>query len=292
MRATIRAIERKYNGITLAILLSGLFVAMVIAVAKLMPFGVDWSVHFRPAVMAVLAGQSPYNVPGFYNPPWALLPLLPLGLLPEAWGRGVLLLISLVVFFLVALRMRATKTALLLYMFNPVLLYSLHNGNLDWLVTIGLVLRPQIGLFLVLLKPQLGAAIAIYWLIEAWRKGGWRKVARTFGPVILAFVGSVALFGPWFLTADTRIDQDWNVMAHLWPYSVAPAAILFYFAVKRQQVRWAIVGAPLFSPYAIFHSFCIPMVALVDRPRVLAVVVGICWLFFAAVGGFSQASWP
>lgn len=42
----------------------------------------DSRTYFFPATREVLAGRSPYSIEGFTNPPWAVLPLIPMVILP------------------------------------------------------------------------------------------------------------------------------------------------------------------------------------------------------------------
>lgn len=76
-----------------------LFAALIIiGVAYLiLPTGEDWEIFYLPAAQQILAGQSPYQIPGFFNPPWILLPLLPLALLPAKVGSVVIFCSGLIV---------------------------------------------------------------------------------------------------------------------------------------------------------------------------------------------------
>jgi hypothetical protein len=38
----------------------------------------SWHAVFRPATVLLISGQSPYENQGFYNPPWALIPFIPM----------------------------------------------------------------------------------------------------------------------------------------------------------------------------------------------------------------------
>src|SRR5690606_38971700 len=77
--------------------------------------------------------------------------------------------------------------------------------NIDWLPLVGFVLPPQIGLFFILIKPQMGLAVALFWLVEAWREGGLREVIRVFGPVGAALALSLALYGLWPLRSSQEV---------------------------------------------------------------------------------------
>lgn len=93
----------------------------------------------------------------------ALLPILPLALMPPDVGRAAFLLLSLAGFGYAAFKL-------------------------------GAKLLPA-GAFLVVVDPQIGSMVALFCLVESWRKGGWREVLRVFWPVSLALLLSFALFG-------------------------------------------------------------------------------------------------
>lgn len=65
------------------------FVGVALSVARyLYPGGIDWINTYRPAALSVLAFRSPYTIEIFHSPPWAVIPLIPLAVLPERIGFG------------------------------------------------------------------------------------------------------------------------------------------------------------------------------------------------------------
>ena len=136
-------------------------------------------------------------------------------------------------------------------------------------------LPPQIGLFLVLAKPQVGLPIALFWLVEAWREGGWRQVVRVFAPVAVAFGLTVVLFGFWFRMWTDQPEQWWN--ASLFPYSVPVGLYLVYRALKTRDLRWALPAGPCLSPYVLFHSWSVAVLAVVHNQRWTLVVTAALW---------------
>src|SRR3990170_4101928 len=59
--------------------------------------GIDWKNFFRGSVLALIHGESPYGN-GFFNPPWVLLPLIPVALLSPALGTAILYSLNYVAF--------------------------------------------------------------------------------------------------------------------------------------------------------------------------------------------------
>ena len=249
-----------------------------------LPPGVDWGHPFRPAALALISGHSPYHIGGFLNPPWALLPLTPLALLPEPVGRAALLLLSLLAFAFTAYRLGAKPVAMALFLLSPPVLHCLLNGNLDWLVLLGFVMTPRIGLFLVSIKPQVGAAVALFWLVEAWRRGGGREIVRVFWPVTVCTLASFVLYGLWPLSFQDQLTQWWN--ASLWPFSIPVGLALLAAAFHHRRIEYAMGAGPCLSPYVLLHAWSGAIIALVPSiPELAAAVAGI-WLLLlmGAVG--------
>jgi hypothetical protein len=241
-----------------------------------LPPGVDWHLAFRPAARNLLAGRSPYAVDGFFNAPWALLPLLPIAVLPENIGRAILFLVSMVVYAFVAYRLGATKLSLLVFLLSPPVIHGLLNANIDWLAMLGFILPPQIGLFFLATKPQIGIGVAAYWLVDIWQQKGFRQVAVVFLPVTIAALVSFGLFGFWPLRFGKEIDLWWN--ASLWPASIPVGIALLVAAIRKRQIAYAMGAGPCISPYVLLHSWVGALAAIVSlQAETLAAVAGL-WL--------------
>lgn len=256
------------------------FLAVMIVLAwelsTYVPPGVDWYTAFRPATLELLSGRSPYNIPGFFNPPWTLLPLIPFALLPENVGRTLLILIGFAAFMYIGRKMGGSKWAIIAVLLSPPIIHGMLNGNIDWLALMGVVMPPQIGLFFVSIKPQIGIAIALFWLTEAWRDGGFREVFRVFAPVTLVGLLSLLLYGLWPLRASVEVNLWWN--ASLWPMSLPVGMALLVTAIRKRQINYALGASPCFAPYILFHSWIVGVYALIkSTPEIIATVIGL-WL--------------
>lgn len=156
------------SGRSRVILLVVMVLILLVAMVIYLPPAVDWQDAYRPAAMSLLAGGSPYEVSGYFNPPWALLPLLPIAVLPQPLGRALAVMVALVAYAYVAYRLGADRKTMLVFLLSPPVLHGLLNGSLDWLGALGFVMNPQLGLFFVMIKPQLGIAVAVFWLFQSW----------------------------------------------------------------------------------------------------------------------------
>ena len=261
------------SGLLLA-LLAVVLVSVTAAASIWLPPGIDWHDTFRPAARNLLSLQNPYSVEGFYYPVWCLFPLLPIAWLPESIGRAIHVLMSLAGFGYVAYRLGAQPLALAAFLVSPPVLHCLLNANIDWMPLLGVVLPPQAGLFLLVIKPQVGFVVGLFWLVEAWRKGRWREVLRVFWPATLALLATFAIFGLWPLRFAHTLSFWWN--ASLWPESIPVGVALLVAALRRRRMEYALAASPCLSPYVLFHSWCGALVALVaSQAEFLAAVAGL-----------------
>lgn len=256
------------------IILTGLLLTWAMAV--FLPPAVDWHTVFRPASLAVLSGGSPYSVDGFFYVPWSILPLLPLAFLPENIGRALLVLLTFAGYFFVARRLGAKTIAIVFLLLSPIVLHEILNGNIDWLAVLGFVFPPQIGLFFIVIKPQVGVAVGLFWFVQSWRSGGWRNTVRVFAPVALAIGLSIIIYGWWFLPARQTVSFWWN--ASLWPMSIPVGLALLVAAIRKGRIEFAMGASPCLSPYVLFHSWVGALLAIVNSvPETIAAVIGL-WI--------------
>jgi hypothetical protein len=98
----------------------------------------DWIFAFRPAALRFLSGKNPYDIAGFFNPPWALIFLTPYAILPPILGLSLLSATGFVAFFLVAKSFGNGNRFAILFLLNPfILLQNTLNPNIDWMVSLG-----------------------------------------------------------------------------------------------------------------------------------------------------------
>ncbi len=259
-------------------LVSATTLVLVATVVEL-PGGVDWSNTFRPAAEKILALRNPYEISGLVCAPWALLPVLPVAILPERLGRAVFLLTSIVAFAFAAYRLGAKPATLAVFMVSPPVLHSLLNANIDWMPLLGFGLPPPVGLFFVVIKPQIGFGIGLFWLAEAYRNGGWRDAVKLALPVTLTLALSVLVLGPWPLRWTIRPAEWWN--ASLWPMSIPVGLALLVASVRKRKAEYAMAASPCLSPYVLLHGWSGALVSIVrHQGEMLAAVLGL-WILVA-----------
>jgi len=242
--------------------------------------GIDWLETYYPAVHLMLSGQNPYGVTTLHNPFWALFPLAPFVLLGDRAGSLAYLIFSIFTYGFVAYRLRARLIAWTAFMVSLPVLYAMGMQNIDTFVLWGYILPPPIGLFLVLMKPQMGIGISIYWAYLAWRQGGWKKLLVTFAPVSAAFALSFALFGNWLAeTSENVVVSKWN--ASLWPWSIPLGLGLLYFAIRYNNEKAAISSSPMLSPYLAAHSWSVALMGLLEADLLMVLTSAGMWIFYA-----------
>ncbi len=257
-------------------LVTGVLFAVAIywAVHSIWPLlGVDWHETFYPAVHKVISGESPYEVPTFRNAPWTILLLAPFGLLSEDVGGILYFIASLAGYAWVAYSLKARPVAFAAFLFSPPVIYGLRMLNVDIFVLIGFVLPAPIGLFFVLIKPQMGIAMVIYWFAEAWRAGGVRAVLKTFSPVGISTILSFLIFGNWIVGRQSDLlGSFWN--ASLWPWALPIGLVLVALSIRDRRGDFGMAASPFLSPYLAYHSWASVLVALLryDYQIVIAVI--------------------
>lgn len=263
------------------IILLGLVIALALsfAAASLVPPAIDWTESFRPAALTLLSGHSPYNNPLIVHAPWGLIALIPLAVLPEAVGRTMMIFCALASITFVAHRLGGKPLSIAFLLLSPIVMHEILNGSIDWLAIIGFVVPPQFGLFFISIKPQIGIAVAPFWLIEAWRIGGWKHVLKVFAPFTIVLLLSFAVFGAWPFQATQYPSLWWN--ASFWPLSIPVGLALFISAVRKRRIEYAMAASPCLSPYVLFHSWIGALLSIVSSvPETIAAVVGL-WIVFA-----------
>jgi hypothetical protein len=243
------------------------------------PAGGDWLI-FLQGTQAFLHGGNPYLVGSefyrVYVPFWTYIFLAPFALLPFWVGRILLFIVSMIAFAVTAVKMGASKFQLVMFLISSSVFGGLYMGNIDFLVTLGFWMPPQIGLFFVMMKPQIGACIAIYWMYMAWREGGVNEIVRVFAPVTGAYLLSFVLYGFWLKQLFNMPNNPWNF--GIFPYVVPVGLFLLFKALQQQDKKLAGISSPLIAPYVTTYNFAIMLLSLFNRPALFLAAWVVLWL--------------
>jgi hypothetical protein len=237
--------------------------------------GADWIGAYVPAARALLAGINPYHfVPSFFNPVWILIPLIPLAVLPPFISMIIMAAIIMDIYIFIGLKLKAKPLAFAAFLLSPPVIFSFRQLNIDAFVLLGFILPAPIGLFFAILKPQIGIGMVIYWLIEAYRLGGIRRVAITFAPVTIALAVTFAMYGNWFAGS--------NLIHAAWNWSIFPFGIPIGLALLAGSFYWkkkylAASAGPFLAPYVALYSWYIALIGFFDNEILMILTVIIMW---------------
>lgn len=245
-----------------------------------MPVGLDWLHTILPATQAFLEGGNPYETNEGFRvilfPFWTFIALAPFAMLPYWIGRVLLFAVSLTCFTVTACKMGAERWQVILFLLSAPVIGCLNNGNIDWLVMMGLWMPPKIGLFFVLMKPQIGLGIALYWMYASWFVGGWVWVYRTLAPVLTAYLLSFIGYGFWIVDLSGMNVNPENLSA--FPHTIFLAVILLYAAMEKPEKSLAIFSGPLLAPYVSQFSYAASLIALFSRKHLFLLAWVLLWI--------------
>ncbi len=271
------------------VFLAALFIIFVVVIYRIFPvsqnavpgctmgFGVDWKGYIRPITLAFIHGESPYAHGMVLHPPWAYLLLAPIALFPETLGATIMFALNYFIYGLILLRMKARPLSLLLFLSLPLVLLNGINGNVDWLCLVGIIFPQPIGLLFLAIKPQIGAGIALFWMVEAWRNGGIKKFLFLIAPTTLAYLLSFILYGFWPSVMLTNMVND-SYNASLGPIGVVIGGVMLAQAIHLRKRGLALMSSPFFAPYINIHSFAAAILGLEPNTVEFYAAIGLVWL--------------
>ncbi len=248
--------HRIINRATLPALLA---LALIPLFAALNVGGDDWDAQFYRAGRAwphiydavPIRQVSVGGVYGIFLP-WAVAVIQPIALLPVVWARAIIQAGTLAALLLLA---GPRPVAWLLALTSaPAILLIFKYANLDAISGLGLLLPPAGGLILLAMKPQSVGLAALVWLTQ----GRW----RAFVPLGIIVVLSTLLWPEWL--ARLRMSPAGALNVSLFPWSLAVALPLLWYAVQRRDPLLAAVATPLAAPYIALYSLA-PAIALLAR---------------------------
>lgn len=252
-------------------------IAAVWVAAEFLPVGIDWRDTYRPAALAMLRGESPFSVEIYYAAPWALVPLMPMAVMPYALGRALTFVLGLAAFAYAGHRLGGRGWTLVIFMCSAAVVGCLNNGNIEWMPLLGAVLPPQWGLILLAVKPQVGVGLGAFWMVTIWRREGLGAVVRTFAPVTLLTLASFALYGLWPLRFGQTVAWSMDNTSLGW-YGMALGWVVLARAIGKEDEGLALASGPLLAPYVLQFTWSAVLVYLLKRPMELAGAVGLMWV--------------
>ena len=154
---------------------------------------------------------------------------------------------------------------------SSLLWINIAYANVDWLVLLGATLPAPIGIWFVMMKPQVAIGIALYWLLQ-------RETRRwiVFAPVMVAIVLNYWLLGlPNFLGSSVLHPAR----ADVFPYGLPIALVLMIQSLRQSSPSLAVPVSAFLSPYYSITSW-ISLAPLARSWRGLLIVLIVSWLVF------------
>ena len=238
----------------------------------------DLNGYFVPAAREMLRGGNPYDVSGFYGPPWALIPALLLSWLPWRWAAAIHGPLTVVVLLVFCATLKVKPIRAIPMILSVPVLGAVYMGNLDPFLLLAVVTPRPVGVILLATKPQVGGFLILLWTIEAYRDGGLKAVIRLLSPTLALSLSSIILYGfwpaVWFTSAQTCAGWNhnmWNGWVHI-PIIGIPLAAL---ALWKRRNDLALGVGPFLSPYASVYAFTAWLPAMATWPTWVAWVFGL-----------------
>lgn len=254
---------------SILIILSLLLIIAGVYFASFLP-DADWLKIYYPTAHRFLAGLSPYDklYPDcgycvFVNPPWTLFITIPLSILPPHFSRGLLFIISVISIIFFGWKVKAKPLTIAFILLSPTVIGSLLAGNLDLLLLPAFFLPAPFALLILMIKPQIGLGLAIYYLITLLFGRDWKAFIFAFAPVSLAFLVSAFFFPGWVRIITDMPANPWN--RSIFPYGIPIALFLMIISVKDRNKLLSIGVSPFLSPYLTFYSYSVFQFSLLDK---------------------------
>ncbi|HSG44117.1 MAG TPA: hypothetical protein VLA72_13255 [Anaerolineales bacterium] len=258
---------------------------LIVLGAKLVPslfLGYDWIHTYRPAALAMARGESPYTVDIYYAAPWALLPLIPIALLPKQAGIICIFLLGLSAFAYTAYKLGAKPVSMIIFLLSASVVGCLLWGNIEWMPLLAIVLPAPIGLIFAVIKPQVGIGIVIYWLFKILKTEGFKSVIKAFLPVTILTLLSFWMYGLWPLrfqqTLDLSNSSSLDYNSTIWPQGAFIGIWLLYKAIKSHHARTAMAASPFLSPYTLQYTWVAVLVSVINKPMELLIISIGLWI--------------
>jgi len=213
----------------------------------------DWDV-FREATLALLSGQNPYLVGAgemrFYNPPWALIPLIPLAVLPPMVGLLANAVVSVAVVLVVSRHLKLSLWEFFFVAISPMLIQSMLYGNTEWVPMLGLLFPAPVAMLFFATKPQAALGWILLFLLRSWKTDRWTGVGITIAPTILLGIVSLILWGLPPIPGPENPGQH-----SLFPVSLFLGIPVLIWALRSDDDRLAGFVGPFTAPYVTFHGY-------------------------------------
>lgn len=234
-------------------------------------WGYFWSAAQKP--------WSPFEIPGYFNPPWVAGFLAPLGMLSFSLSLVVNRSVILVTTLFLVRKSGGGPGAMLMALTSAPFALLFSTSNIDWLPMLAMLLPFEAGLPFLLSKPQGTFGLFFVW----WKQSPWERRGHLVMISILILFISLLIWGNWplqWMKATQAIHgTPWNISRCLWPRGIWLGLILLWFAWRSEDELYALTASIFLTPYLAFYSLTQVTAVLIGRNRVMGGLVwGSLWI--------------
>lgn len=238
---------------------------------------------------------NPYQLPGYINPPWAVVYLLPFNFLPLPLAVLAQLCLYFAILTIIIFRRRPQLRVVLLALTTFTSFDAALQLNVDWIVCLGLLVPAAWSGPFLLVKPQVALG---YWFGLS-----GRTLARAVIVALAVGLLALALWPAWPLSLLDAVARNGlvNQVGNLAPlrWLPAPVALGLGLSLAWQARRWrdpglGVLAGIFFVPYLQPYSLLLHLALLATRwPRVVLVFSLTMWLVYGGVlaWGLFQLGW-
>ncbi len=222
--------------------------------------------------------STPYQIAGFVNPPWSLIPLIPFTFFP----LPIAALLQLVIYFMIltgiVYKHGGGIRHLLLALASPITFFVAMETNIEWIVALAFLVPHQWSIPFLLVKPQ----VALGYVLTFTRHELIRGFFVTLALVLLSFV----FWGFWIpdllLSIQTNtLHRPVNFAPMVFitlPISFAIGAFLCWRGWRKRDPAQAVIGWLFFVPYIAHYSLLLPYTLFgVRYPRAALLINLVVW---------------
>lgn len=240
-----------------------------IAIALAMPNSYDFATFYY-AGRDVLHGVNPYTDSiGYFNPIIVAWLYAPLSLLRYDVAEHIGMFLFVAVYLMALSRIFKGSTGAIM-MLSPFTILIARYNNLEAFVLLGATLPAGVGVWLLLMKPQLGIFAAIILIVKyrAWKTGA----------ACLALLGVSVALG---MGRTTPLNARWNFS--LFPWSLIVGLPLLWYAWRKRDELTALGASVFVTPYLNIISGCAALPLFRRNWKTLTIGVLISWGVFLMV---------
>lgn len=192
----------------------------------------DWYNVYYPA----LHHADPYLVTGYFNPPWLVWILFPLGFLTAVDSHTLWIVLILLLTVRCVYELGGGWLSVVLTVLSPGFLISAMNGQIDVLILLGLLSGSWL---LILIKPQVAGMAIVYDVI----------VKRRVDLAAVCIVIFSAIVFILFMSIPKAAGLTTQISISPWPWGIPFGVTLFAISIYRRDKWLAALSTFFFTPY-------------------------------------------